>query len=98
MTYDSRLIATIDDRVLAHLQTVVITKLRRGESFAFTWNDPERNGFGRTTIWMTPTVSLAFDYFGSKTPAINPLWVDALMRSANSPGGLHIVPEPGPPS
>lgn len=98
LTYDSKVVATIDDRVLAHLQVVFWSKLRRGETFAFTWNDPERNGFGRTSIWVTPHVSLVFDYFGSKTAAINPAWVDALTRSANSPGGMHIVPEPTPPA
>ena len=94
LTYDSKLVTTIDDRVLAHLQLVMWAKLRRGEQFAFTWSDPDRSGFGRTSIWISPAISLAFDYFGSKPPAVNPRWVEALTKSANSPGGLHIVPEP----
>jgi hypothetical protein len=98
MTYDSKVVATIDDRALAHLQVVIWAKLRRGETFAFTWNDPERNGFGRTSIWVTPHVSLAFDFFGSKTPALNPAWIEILTKSANSPGGLQLLPEPSPPS
>lgn len=94
LTYDSKVITTIDDRVLAHLQVVIWTKLRRGEQFAFTFSDQDRNGFGRTSIWISPSISLVFDFFGSKPPTLNPRWVDALTKSANSPGGLHLVPEP----
>ena len=47
MTYDSKLVATFDDRVLAHLQVVIWAKLRRGESFSFTWTDSQRGGMGR---------------------------------------------------
>ncbi|MBN9605818.1 MAG: hypothetical protein J0G30_04335 [Actinomycetales bacterium] len=97
LTYDSRLVTTLDDRVLAHLQVVIWGKLRRGEQFSFTWHDSDRSGFGRTSIWIAPTIPLTFDYFGSKPPAINPRWIDALTKSANSPGGLQIVPEPAAP-
>jgi hypothetical protein len=97
LTYDSKLVATFDDRVLAHLQVVMWAKLRRGEQFSFTWADAQRNGHGRTSIWVSPTISLSFDYYGSKVPSINPAWVEALSKSANSPSGLHVVPEPAPP-
>jgi len=98
MTYDSKLVATFDDRVLAHLQVVIWAKLRRGEQFSFTWTDPERNRQGsRTSIWVSPSISLAFDYYGSKVPALNPQWVEALSKAANSPSGLQVVPEPTPP-
>lgn len=96
LTYDSRLVTTIDDRVLAHLQVVIWAKLRRGEQFAFTFHDADRTGFGRTSIWISPSIPLAFDYFGGKPPAINPRWIELLTKSANSPGGLQVVPEPGP--
>ncbi len=98
LTYDSKLTATFDDRVLAHLQVVVWGKLRRGEQFAFTWVDPMRNGLGRTSIWVSPHVSLTFQYFGGKMPMINSAWVEALTKSANSPGGMQVVPEPSSPS
>ena len=93
LNYDSKLVATFDDRVLAHLQVVIWSKMRRGEQFAFTWVDPHRSG-GRTSIWVNPAISMTFDFFGSKTPTLNPAWVEALTRSANSPGGLVVVPEP----
>ena len=95
LTYDSKLVATFDDRVLAHLQVVIWSKLRRGEQFSFTWVDPQRNGMGRTSIWVSPSISLTFDYFGSRMPALNAAWVDQLTKSANSPGGLVVLPEPG---
>lgn len=93
LTYDSKLVANFDDRVLAHLQVVIWAKLRRGEQFAFTWVDAQRTG-GRTSVWVSPSISLSFDYYGSKMPALNAAWVEALTKSANSPGGLMVVPEP----
>jgi hypothetical protein len=97
LTYDSKLVATFDDRILAHLQVVIWAKLRRGEQFGFTWTDSQRGGMGRTSIWINPAISLSFDYYGGKQPAINPKWVEALTKAANSAGGLQVVPEPDPP-
>ena len=97
LTYDSKLVATIDDRALAHLQLVIVAKLRRGESFAFTYTDPTGNGLGRATEWMHPAISLTFQYFGSRMPAINPAWVQALSESANSNAGLQVIPESDAP-
>jgi hypothetical protein len=96
LTYDSKLTANFDDRVLAHLQVVIWAKLRRGEQFSFTWSEPGRNGLGRTSIWISSNTSLAFEYYGSKPPALNRQWVEALSKSANSPAGLHLLPEPDP--
>ena len=98
LTYDSRITASFDDRILAHLQAVIWSKLRRGEDFPFTWTDPMRSGFGRTSVWLSPNVSLSFEYFGSRQPRLNPAWVEALTKSANSPSGLTIVPEPDDPT
>lgn len=97
LTYDSKLVVTLDDRVLAHLQAVIWSKLRRGEQFAFTWTDPMRSGLGRTSVWLSPSIPLAFEYFGSRVPRLNPAWIDALTKSANSPAGLTVVPEPDHP-
>lgn len=94
LSYDSKLSAPFDDRVLAHLQVVFWAKLRRGESFAFTWSETAANGSGRKSIWVAPGIPIAFEYFGSKQPMINARWVQALNRSANSAGGMQIVPEP----
>ena len=94
LTYDSTLVADFDDRVLAHVQIVIGAKLRRGESFYFTWRDDPQVGDGRSTIWLNPGIPLGYKYFGSRSPSLNRDWIEALMVTANSSGGLRIVPEP----
>ena len=83
-----------DDRVLAHLQVVMGTKLRRTEPFFFTWRDDLGAGGGRTSVWVHPHAHLVFKFHGSRAPRLNRAWLDALMLSANSPSGLYVVPEP----
>ncbi|HEV7951424.1 MAG TPA: ATP-dependent DNA ligase [Glaciihabitans sp.] len=94
LTYNGTFTVDFDDRVLAHLQVVIGAKLRRGESFYFSWKDDARIGNGRTTIWIHPTVPMIYKYFGGKMPMLNRLWIDALVSSANSSGGLQLVTEP----
>jgi hypothetical protein len=93
-TYGPKITVDFDDRVLAHLQTVIAAKVRRGESFMFTWIDDDSTGDGRTSVWVNPTSAMGFKFFGKRPPHINREWIEALMFSANSVGGLHIVPEP----
>ena len=90
------IVITFDDRALMHLQIVISTKLRRRESFVFTWTDSADEGSGRSAIWLDPTSTLYYRYFGSRTPSINREWVEALMLSANSAGGLIFTAEPAP--
>lgn len=97
LTYDSKLTATFDDRTLAHLQVVIWSKLRRGEPFSFTWTEGSSNSAGRTSIWISANIPLSFQFFGSKAPVLNRPWLEALTKSANSPAGLQLVPEPEPP-
>jgi hypothetical protein len=94
LIYNVNTSTEIDDRALAHLQIVIIGKLRRQESFAFSWKNPASEGDGRSTIWIAPQLALHFRYSGGRPPTINRLWVEALMASANSTAGLHVVPEP----
>ena len=93
-TYDGIVKVDFDDRLLAHLQAVIGAKLRRAESFHFTWKDDNSIGDGRTTVWLHPRVALVYKYYGSRRPALNRAWVDALMYNANSVTGLYVVPEP----
>ncbi|WP_157426738.1 ATP-dependent DNA ligase [Agromyces salentinus] len=97
LTYDSKLVVSFDDRVLAHLQSVIWAKLRRGEYFAFTWTESSSSGFGRTSVWISPSIPLAFEYFGGRPPRLNGAWVQALTKAANSASGLILVPEPADP-
>lgn len=92
--YEESVKVEFEDRVLAHLQLVIGNKLRRGEAFHFTWRDDPSTGNGRTTIWVHPYASIVYKFYGSRTPQLNRAWVDALSYTANSPSGLHVVPEP----
>ncbi|WP_336643787.1 DUF7882 family protein [Microbacterium sp. MMO-113] len=92
--YEGGLKVDIEDRALSHLQLVISAKLRRGEPFAFTWKEDASTGGGRTTVWVHAGSSLVYKYFGSRQPAINRAWVDALAFTASSPTGLYLTPEP----
>ena len=94
LTYDVVFKVKFDDRSLSHLQMVIATKLRRGESFNFSWVKDPAVGAGRTTIWMHPAIPLVYDFDGSRHPSINRAWIEALMATANSTTGLVLVPEP----
>jgi hypothetical protein len=94
LIYDSNLTVDFEDRVLAHLHLVIGAKLRRSESFFFSWNDDPRNGDGRTVVWIYPTAPVVFKFYGGRPPAINRHWIEALMLTANSAQGLQLVAEP----
>lgn len=69
-------------------------KVRRGESFHFSWKDDLSIGDGRTTVWIHPQCSLVYRYYFNRETSINSTWIGALMRAANSPSGLYPIPEP----
>ena len=92
--YDSSVRLDIDDRVLAHLQVVVGQKLRRQESFYFTWHDPGNESTGRVTVWIHPAVPLAYEYPTNEPATLDREWLEQMMRSANSTPGLHLTPTP----
>ncbi|RFA10557.1 hypothetical protein B7R54_16090 [Subtercola boreus] len=83
-----------DDRALTHLQIVITAKLRRRESFVFSWTDSPGAGSGRSSIWVDPSSTLYYRFYGSRIPSINRVWIERLMASANSGGGLYFTPEP----
>lgn len=92
----------IDDRMLQHLRAVIVTKLRRDESFSFTWDDelsvhgddaiPGRGIHG--TIWISKASSLYFSFDSRFDGPINPVWLRALAESASANTGLRPLPEP----
>lgn len=83
----------IDDRSLAHLKIVMLTKLRRNESFAFNHNNSVEEGSGRVTLWIHPSQPLEFRFYGNRRPEFNREWVESLLQAANSPDGLRLLPE-----
>lgn len=92
LTYDG-LVVQIDDRVLSHVQIVVVQKLRRGESFLMSWRDSDSVGDGRSSIWLNDSIPLYFKFLGGHTPIINRDWIEQLSRSADSARGLVIMSE-----
>lgn len=79
-----------DDRTLAHLEIVMLAKLRRNESFSFVLDYP--NG-GRTMLWLNSQIPLQVR-LDSADHEVNRAWLEVLIDSANSPGGLRATPEP----
>ena len=83
-----------EDRTLEHLQIVIATKLRRRESFFFSWRDPIKVGDGRSSLWLDPGIPLYFKYAGGRVPTISRSWLAELTASANSSSGLVLSDEP----
>jgi hypothetical protein len=86
-----------DDRLLAHLQIVIVRKLRKGDSFLMSWLNALSMGDGRSAVWLDHTIPLRFNFSGSRTPTINRDWLHALEQSADSSTGLIIIGEDGEP-
>jgi hypothetical protein len=83
----------IDDRALAHLKVVIATKLRRSESFTVTWEHPEDQPRGRSTIWLHPSIPLRFVFDDPEPTELSRAWIEELASSANSSGGITLVAE-----
>lgn len=81
----------IDDRSLAHAQLVIIGKLRRSESFTFSWAAAEDTG--RATVWIHPSIPIQFQYDGKASVSINQEWLKELTAIA-SRGDLRLTSEP----
>ena len=94
LTY-SGWVVEFDDRVLTHLQVVIVQKFRRGEAFPVSWIDDVSIGNGRSAMWLTPSVPIFFKFDGSRVPTIDQAWIDVLARSAASPRGLIVTDADG---
>ncbi|WP_210505159.1 hypothetical protein [Naasia sp. SYSU D00057] len=82
-----------EDRLLAHLQIVISTKLRRGEHFLLSWSGSRDSGEGRDALWIDNGIPMHFHFSGGRPPAINRDWLVALLDASNSSGGLVVTPE-----
>ncbi|AYF98472.1 DUF7882 family protein [Protaetiibacter intestinalis] len=83
----------MDDRTLAHLKVAVVTKLRRGESFTLSWTHGENQEPGRTTIWMHEAIPLRFEFADVEPPTLHREWIEEILRSANTTGGIQLTAE-----
>jgi hypothetical protein len=86
----------IDDRTLAHLKVAVVQKLRRQEAFTVSWQHPPGTPGGRTTLWMHASIPLQFEFIEPEAPELSMEWIEEILRSANSSGGIQLVREAMP--
>lgn len=82
-----------EDRTLAHLKVAITMKLRRQESFLMSWVNPPERGGGRVSIWLTPSIALAFKFAGSRVPSLNKAWLEVMNELSHTPRGLILVSE-----
>lgn len=86
--------ATFEDRMLAHLRAVIVNKLRRGESFLFTWTSETKGFKEQHSAWMHPAVALSFTLDAASAAPLNQEWLALLAEAANSTSGLGPHREP----
>jgi hypothetical protein len=101
LSYGVAPVVRIEDRLLLHLEIVITAKLRRGESFVFRWDqepgvaEDEVRDAAHGTVWISPASQLFFRYNGPRDDhPLNRLWIEELLRAANSARGLYAVEEP----
>ena len=94
LIYDGADGFTFDDRVLAHLQAVIATKLRRREGFLLIWHDRTTSTTGTLrSIWLDPSISVQFVFAREQLPELNRDWMTILTERANSNSGLFLEDE-----
>lgn len=83
----------IEDRALAHLKVVIVTKLRRNETFTLSWQHPDDEPRGRSTIWLHPSIPLRFVFDDPEPTELSREWISDLANSVSSTGGVVLVAE-----
>ncbi|WP_344691605.1 hypothetical protein [Microbacterium esteraromaticum] len=73
-----------------------MAKLRRNESFTLSWRHCSGNGTGRSTIWLHPAIPLLFEFDQGAPDKLNLEWLERLMHSANTSGGIRLIEENAP--
>jgi len=89
---DTRAAIAIDDRQLAHLRVVMISKLRRNEPFSFSWTNPGDAASRRSTVWVSSQTTLQFDFDDAETPELDMATLERLSREASTARGLAAEP------
>jgi hypothetical protein len=83
----------LDDRTLAHVKIAMFSKLRRNESFSFSWRVESAGGSGEHSIWISPASTIHFHFFGDRPVALNRAWIKQMVGAAND-GDLRLMSEP----
>jgi hypothetical protein len=85
----SRLALKIDDVTLAHLRVVTTAKLRRGESFAITWADPDASDEARESLWVHRDADLMYVLDGP-VPRLDTALLASMSAAAYVPRGVEL--------
>lgn len=74
------------DRTLAHLRTVISSKLLQQESFVLSWSDEGQ----QFSLWLHPAGQLVFEFEKPVTDELDRAWLEQMINQANSPSGLKL--------
>ena len=80
----------IPDRLLAHVQRVVATKLRRQESFLLGWHYADDPTAGRASIWVHPAIPLRFVFDSAENESLDQALLQQFAADASSTRGLDL--------
>ncbi|MFJ4038604.1 hypothetical protein ACIPVB_11015 [Microbacterium sp. NPDC090007] len=80
---------SLPDRLMGYIKVIASTKLRRGESFTFTWTGVEGET-GRSTIWLQPAIPLRFVFDSPEPEQLVGDYLRALADQANAASGLVV--------
>ena len=80
----------IDDRLLAHLEVVVLSRLRRNNAFALRWAERADDGDSRRTVWVHQASDLYFEYDSPEAPELDRELLDRLAKAADSNTGINL--------
>lgn len=83
----------VADATLAHLKVIIVTKLRRSESFTLSWDHADSASGGRSSVWLHPAIPLRFDFDEVEPPVLNPRWLEELADAAQTSGGISLAAE-----
>jgi hypothetical protein len=83
----------MEDLLLAHLQVLAISKLRRGESFSMSWSEQIDGIDCSRSIWLNPQVELVWEYTSVRPSKLDPRRLESMATQAASNGGLNIGDE-----
>ena len=80
----------IDDGLLAHLEVVVLSRLRRNNAFALRWAERADSGDTRRTVWVHQAADLYFEYDTPDAPQLDRELLDRLAKAADSNAGINL--------
>jgi hypothetical protein len=81
---------TIEDRLLAHLEVVILSRLRRNNAFALRWVERAEVGDGRRTVWVHQDSDLYFEYDDAEQAELDRELLDRLAKAADTNTGINL--------